>query len=804
MSNNELDKQYTDDNKVGSGKACDLHRQSLGQQSCHSQDPSSACEEKIKEYLGDEDKMQGVPLKSDLIQKIIDYYHNQPENNESVNDKIKELLSAIDALNRYRDLDSKGQLQLMNKQERQKEMCLYFTATTSLENCISFFRDLPTLFVEEEEEDTTIETLLYEGKAEKDIEFLFKHNFIEYDDARTIEKAYKIAAVPKTSIERNLLQVVDSLHRSIELYKNHENNKQNTSIDEQLIKTTIDLLLKSSINDIYNKHFQSKKSVSTKSDVNADNNTNENDNEDIFHIQNMADNQNGNGNENELEVDPNTNGSDVEDSFHLSSDNDDDENIIGEPTKMNQSIAQYNAYRQQLKKREKAKLEDKEMQFNEKATKLFKPITEQAQRDTMMAELFKKPVKVVGKRKDRNIDEQMKKMKEQFDNLNIGSAGDATYYKKNFLDMIINGNFRVKYIPNAATRDLAEKYCRKHVDENGKPRYRLLPVNAKDPNDVDITDLNGDQVDDIVLVDKRGIPQIINGYKLVYASPYKKAWKAIMNTREKRIKSPFNVWLAEQFNKNIQNVDWGKGEYKLEPNATIGFYMDKYQAKGLGKPRISRRLTPNSYWSSVFTHVWKLFWNVLHHDLKPITKLLNYLSIANAMFVINFDIKAKKGTEKSEGKVLSYPAWLSWKNENKAKYNNTVGPVVVECAQNVINEVVDIKTGNIKVAKLDKNNNAEFLKLITRMDTLIFDEILGLGEKWNEQHVKGVIEAQVYNVPPDELKEIRAYYNKRLTLFLDKLYGGKSRYSEYKDQYKANKDALYQNIEDYDIKFKNA
>ena len=153
---------------------------------------------------------------------------------------------------------------------------------------------------------------------------------------------------------------------------------------------------------------------------------------------------------------------------------------------------------------------------------------------------------------------------------------------------------------------------------------------------------------------------------------------------------------------------------------------------------------------------------------------------------------------------MTYPKWLSWKNENKAKYNKAVGPVVVECAENVIDKVVNIKTGNIRVEQLDKKNNAEFLKLIARMELLIFDEILGLGENWNAQHVKELIDQQVYNVPPDELKEIRAYYNKRLTELLDKLYGSKSRYSEYKDQYKANKAALYENIEDYDIKFKKA
>ena len=116
--------------------------------------------------------------------------------------------------------------------------------------------------------------------------------------------------------------------------------------------------------------------------------------------------------------------------------------------------------------------------------------------------------------------ETIKEKLKRFKNLNISGTHDTTFYKRNFLDIIINGNFRVKYIAAAAKRDTAERYSRTHLDEDGKPKYRLLPKNAIDPNNKAITDLNGDKVDDIVLVDKKGVPVIVNGYKLVYASPY--------------------------------------------------------------------------------------------------------------------------------------------------------------------------------------------------------------------------------------------------------------------------------------------
>lgn len=56
---------------------------------------------------------------------------------------------------------------------------------------------------------------------------------------------------------------------------------------------------------------------------------------------------------------------------------------------------------------------------------------------------YKQKSKTMGKRENRDAPTVL---------TNIGKFGnsDSSYYKQNFLDIIINGNYRVKYIPSAA------------------------------------------------------------------------------------------------------------------------------------------------------------------------------------------------------------------------------------------------------------------------------------------------------------------------------------------------------------------
>ena len=114
--------------------------------------------------------------------------------------------------------------------------------------------------------------------------------------------------------------------------------------------------------------------------------------------------------------------------------------------------------------------------------------------------------RLTGRREGKDMKRVNKVLQDDFEQENfiIPKQGGKSIskFREMLIDMIINGNYRIKYIPNAAARDTAEIYCENSVDENGKPRYRLIPTNAKDPLGNDITDLNGDGVDDIVIVDK--------------------------------------------------------------------------------------------------------------------------------------------------------------------------------------------------------------------------------------------------------------------------------------------------------------
>ena len=100
-------------------------------------------------------------------------------------------------------------------------------------------------------------------------------------------------------------------------------------------------------------------------------------------------------------------------------------------------------------------------------------------------------IKGIRKDKDYNlVHNTINKLKKT----NLSKVHDASKYKQDFLDLIINGNYRVKYIPAAARRDTVREYCKNHLDADGIPLYRLLATNATDPLGNSITDLNGDRL----------------------------------------------------------------------------------------------------------------------------------------------------------------------------------------------------------------------------------------------------------------------------------------------------------------------
>ena len=427
----------------------------------------------------------------------------------------------------------------------------------------------------------------------------------------------------------------------------------------------------------------------------------------------------------------------------------------------------------------------------------FKPISrfnEDNAYEYVMQEV-EPPSATVGRRNGKDY-ENVKGRLGQFGNLSL--TGDSSTFKRNFLDMIINGNYRVKYIPSAAARDTAKEYCMNHLDETGVPKYRLLPTNSQDPLGNRITDLNGDKVDDIVLVDKRGIPAIVNGYKLVHASPYKKAWKTICDTKAKRQAKPFNVWLKEQFDKDITKVDWERGEYKLTKSEALTTLEKAYGESGIGKARMSKRLSPNSYWASLFSHIWNVFWGQDKlQDWLELKKLTNFLAVCNAIYIYYFDLPAKSTIEQRHNdKSFNYPSWSNWKSTHKSEYMQMVGPMFDQWIK-LIDQVADRKTGALKDAEIPD----EILEMLEQIEQIVF--LWGFNTTFDEGTVPRTDDQgkrtpaafenlliYVNTSSPIAVKEVRDSFIDNINQLIDyEFYGAKSGYLEMKAKNKEARNA---------------
>lgn len=389
-------------------------------------------------------------------------------------------------------------------------------------------------------------------------------------------------------------------------------------------------------------------------------------------------------------------------------------------------------------------------------------------------------------------------LKDSFDKLEIPRVGgNISYYRDKFIDMIINGNFRIKYIPNAACRDTAIEYCKNSVDKDGKPRYRLLPENAKDPLGNSITDLNGDKVDDVVLIDRNGNPSIINGYKLVFASPYKKVWKSVIKTKQERKEMPFNKWIQSLFDKDIKKIDWDAGQYKLTKGKEMQELENYYGPMGLGKARVSKRITPNSYWSSIFSKVWKVYWNdEQFFVLSPLKKLINYLAVSNMLFAYLFDAPFKEIIQdnKFNGKILTYEQWTYWKQQNNKEYVSVLGKNVQSYVEKIIDKAIDITSGELKAEP--SNWGKQFTELMHYIDYVVF----GVGfnvdvskqEGYNrlKRNAEGIKEAT-----PEDIKNVKDNFIKRITAAIERDIYPNCGYTAFKAQLKESK---LQNKNKYD------
>ena len=206
-----------------------------------------------------------------------------------------------------------------------------------------------------------------------------------------------------------------------------------------------------------------------------------------------------------------------------------------------------------------------------------------------------------------------------------------------------------------------------------------------------ICDLNGDKVDDIIIVDKSGRPVIINGYKLVRADPYKKLWNTERINAIKRGKEikPFEEWMRDLMEvKRTWNYDeqtWKEGKVEFDPEQISGkgkTVYNMYAKSGVGKPRIGTRITARGLWSSIFAKLWKVALTTMFTDkknqhgstiyysrLEPLKTLFNYFKVSTAIFIVKYEVKVMEAHECGNNWVK----WLSYKSAHSKEINAELG-----------------------------------------------------------------------------------------------------------------------------------
>lgn len=350
-------------------------------------------------------------------------------------------------------------------------------------------------------------------------------------------------------------------------------------------------------------------------------------------------------------------------------------------------------------------------------------------------------------------------------------------------DILINGNYRVKFSPKCATRDGAEAYCKKRFDKNGYPLYRLVPARSdtKDPLGNPICDLNGDRVEDIVIVDTRGKPVIINGYRLVKADPYKKLWQTERIKAKGKIE-PFEVWL-----KNLMGAkrtweytkeQWGEGKFKPEIDKKLEKVINSYQSVGLSKPKISTKITARGLWSSIFSKIWQtVLYNISTNEelkaLEPLKCLFSYFKVCTAIFIARYESKVMKSHEFSD-----WSAWVKYKKLHPKSINAELGLMI----QQEYNE-------NIKaVMPVDGEINSEgeisegLQEILEQTQDLILNTGLGYTAEKKDQYIQlaqAIIENKLSTVSKKQLQD---KFGENIDVWIDSQVGGN--YTVIKGLYK--------------------
>lgn len=400
----------------------------------------------------------------------------------------------------------------------------------------------------------------------------------------------------------------------------------------------------------------------------------------------------------------------------------------------------------------------------------------------------------------KRADKTMKTVKEHlrddytYDNRQINSSE----FRDSLWNILINGNYRVKFSPKCSTRTGASEYCKKKFDENGYPLYRLIPPNTRDDFENEICDLNGDKVDDIVIVDKSGRPVIINGYKLVKASPYKKIWQEERAQNRGNI-LPFNVWLQKTFDLahtwDYQKEVWDKGtrDWNInnvqDENAKRAYQT--YIDAGVGKPKLNKRITARGLWSSIFNRIWLIALETIfaqHAELKPLKPIFNYMKVSNAIFIKFYELPAMANHD-CEGKWMK---WISYKNLHPKEVNAEIGMQIQEEYNREIKAILPLD-GSISSQEI--NPDSRLGELVTTTITVILAEGMNATDE-NMEQLKQFGTAIANNqVDKYVINNSKEEFKTNIDEYVDSIVGGN--YMKYKQIREADKLKNIEKVGDY-------
>ncbi|KAK8877939.1 hypothetical protein M9Y10_004702 [Tritrichomonas musculus] len=401
----------------------------------------------------------------------------------------------------------------------------------------------------------------------------------------------------------------------------------------------------------------------------------------------------------------------------------------------------------------------------------------------------------VGKRAEKTFENSENTMNDLYIFKNKEGV-DLSKYREALFDIIINGNYRIKFSPKCATRDGAELYCKKKFDKSGYPLYRLIPTRSDttDPFNNPICDLNGDKVEDIVIVDRLGRPVIINGFKLVKSDPYKKIWQTERIKNKGKIE-PFEIWMRKLTNSaktwTYTNDEWNNGKFKLDVenyDKDMQNAVKAYEEVGLSKPRISSKLTARGLWASIFSKIWQIALFNMFKDtehvafsrLEPLKTLFSYFKVCNALFVLMFEIKAMaKNNCESDWKK-----WLQFKRDNSKKVNADLGIAIQTFYNEHMKSTIPIDKDYIEPGT--EIRDEELNTMIDNTHAIVFTHGLSFSDENFEAFANLADDIRNNKLTKEFIKELRESFCDSIDTFINNQVGGN--YIITKKLYKIKKD----------------